>query len=109
MVALGLDELAGVTAVAAVTGVVGIPRDVDPEARVDPKRDVVMLSLDDWVGAAAAGVVGVPVSEGVHIDTDRRVPLVGEVAMVDFSLVESQNPNSVETGEGGVGKMRNHV
>jgi hypothetical protein len=73
------------------------------------KRDVVVLSLDEWVGAAAAGVVGVPVPEGVRIDADRGVPLVGKVAMVDFSLVERQNPNSVETGEGGVGKMRNRV
>jgi hypothetical protein len=104
---LVLDELAGVAAAAA--RVVGVPSDVDLEARVDPKRDVVMLSLDEWVGAAAAGVVGVPVPEGVHIDADRGVPLVGEVAMVDFSLVERQNTNSVETGEGGVGKMRNRV
>jgi hypothetical protein len=94
MVALGLDELAGV---AAATGVVGVPSDVDPEARVDPKRDVVMLSLDEWVGAAVAGVVSVPIPKGERIDADRGVPLVGEVAMVDFSLVESQNPNSVET------------
>jgi hypothetical protein len=107
MVALGLDELAGVAA--ATAGVVGVPSDVDPEARVDPKRDVVMLSLDEWVGAAAAGVVGVPVPERVRIDAERGVPLVGEVAMVDFSLVERQNPNSVETGEGGMGKMRNRV
>jgi hypothetical protein len=107
MVALGLDELASVAATAA--GVVGVPSDVDPEARVDPKRDVVMLSLNEWVGAAAAEVVGVPVPEGVRIDADRGVPLVGKVAMVDFSLVERQNPNSVETGEGGVGKMRNRV
>jgi hypothetical protein len=68
-----------------------------------------MLSLDEWVGAAATGVVGVPVLEGVRIDADRGVSLVGEVAMVDFSLVERQNPNSVETGEGGMGKMRNRV
>jgi hypothetical protein len=68
-----------------------------------------MLSLDEWVGAAATGVVGVPVLEGVRIDADRGVPLVGEVAMVDFSLVERQNPNSVETGEGDMGKMRNRV
>jgi hypothetical protein len=107
MVALGLDELAGVDAAAA--GVVGVPSDADPEARVDPKRDVVMLSLNEWVGAAAAGVVGVPVPEGVRIDADRGVLLVGEVAMADFSLVESQNPNSVETREGGVGKVRNRV
>jgi hypothetical protein len=107
MVELGPDELAGVAAAAA--GVVGVPSDVDPEARVDPKRDVVMLSLDEWVGAAAAGVVGIPVPEGVCIDADRGVPLVGKVAMVNFSLMESQNPNSVETGEGGVGKMRNRV
>jgi hypothetical protein len=107
MVALDLDELAGVAAAAA--GVVGVPSDVDPEARVDPKRDVLMLSLDEWVDATAAGVVGVPVPEGVRIDADRGVPLVGEVAMVDFSLVERQNPNSVQTGEGGVGKMRNRV
>jgi hypothetical protein len=68
-----------------------------------------MLSLDEWVGVAATGVVGVPVLEGVRIDADRGVSLVGEVAMVDFSLVERQNPNSVETGEGGMGKMRNRV
>jgi hypothetical protein len=107
MVALGLDELAGIAA--ATAGVFGVPSDVNPEARVELKRDVVMLSLDEYVGAAAARVVGVPVPEGVRIDADRGVPLVGEVAMVDFSLVERQNPNSVETGEGGVGKMRNRV
>jgi hypothetical protein len=80
MVEMGLDELAGVDAAAA--GVDGVPSPVDPE-RVAPKRDMVMLGLDEVAGDAAAGVVGVPVPEGVRIDAVSGVPLVGEeVAMV---------------------------
>jgi hypothetical protein len=44
---------------------------------------MVMLGLDEVAGDAAAGVVGVPVPEGVRIDAVSGVPLVGEeVAMV---------------------------
>jgi hypothetical protein len=48
------------------------------------------LGLNEVAGAvaAAAGVVGVPDPAGV--------PLVGVVAMLDFSLVETENPNCVE-------------
>lgn len=95
MVALGLYELAG--AAAAAAGVVGVP-----DERVAPERDMVALALDELAGAAAtAGVVGVPAPAGVRINVeDGGVPLVGVVAMFDFSLVESENPNRVEAATG---------
>lgn len=83
MVAMGLDELAGAAAAAGVVGV--------PDERVAPKRDMVAL----------AGVVGVPAPAGVRINVeDGGVPLVGVVAMFDFSLVESEDPNRVEAATG---------
>lgn len=93
---MGLYELAGAAA-AAAAGVVGVP-----DERVAPERDMVALALDELAGAAAtAGVVGVPAPAGVRIDVeDGGVPLVGVVAMFDFSLVESENPNRVEAATG---------
>ena len=80
---MGLDELAGA---AAAVGVVGVS-----DERVAPKRDMVVL----------AGVVGVPAPAGVRINVeDGGVPLVGVVAMFDFSLVESEDPNRVEAATG---------
>ena len=80
---MGLDERAGAVAAAGVVGV--------PDERVAPKRDMVAL----------AGVVGVPAPAGVRINVeDGGVPLVGVVAMFDFSLVESEDPNRVEAATG---------
>ena len=91
--ALGLYELAGAAAAAAAAGVVGVP-----DEHVAPKRDMVVLGLDELASvAAAARVVGIPAPAGVRIDVeDGGVPLVGVVVMFDFSLVESKNPNRVE-------------
>ena len=80
---MGLDERAGAVAAAEVVGV--------PDERVAPKRDMVAL----------AGVVGVPAPVGVRFNVeDGGVPLVGVVAMFDFSLVESEDPNRVEAATG---------
>jgi len=70
---------------------------VDPDERVAPKRDMVVLGLDELAAAAAGGVVGIPAPAGVRIDVeDGGVPLVGVVVMFDFYLGESKNPNHVE-------------